>query len=154
MAGVVESLLAELGIALPAAPAPAANYVPFVQSGNLLFVSGQISRSPTGEEVVGKLGDDLGIPEGQRAAELCALNILAQVKAAVGDLDRVVRVVRLNGFVNSAPDFTDHPMVINGASNLIGKVLGERGKHSRCALGVAGLPFGVAVEIDAVIEVA
>lgn len=154
MAGVVESLLAELGIALPAAPAPAANYVPAVQSGNLLFVSGQISRSPTGEEVVGKLGVDLGIPEGQRAAELCALNILAQVKAAVGDLDRVVRVVRLNGFVNSAPDFTDHPLVINGASNLIGKVLGERGKHSRCALGVAGLPFGVAVEIDAVIEVA
>lgn len=154
MAGVVESLLAELGIALPAAPAPAANYVPAVQSGNLLFVSGQISRSPTGEEVVGKLGVDLGLPEGQRAAELCALNILAQVKAAVGDLDRVVRVVRLNGFVNSAPDFTDHPLVINGASNLIGKVLGERGKHSRCALGVAGLPFGVAVEIDAVIEVA
>ncbi len=154
MAGVVESLLAELGIALPAAPAPAANYVPVVQTGNLLFVSGQISRSPTGEEVVGKLGAGLGIPEGQRAAELCALNILAQVKATVGDLDRVVRVVRLNGFVNSAPDFTDHPQVINGASNLIGKILGERGKHSRCALGVAALPFGVAVEIDAVIEVA
>lgn len=154
MAGVVESLLAELGIALPSAPAPAANYVPVVQTGNLLFVSGQISRSPTGEEVVGKLGAGLGIPEGQRAAELCAINILAQVKAAVGDLDRVVRIVRLNGFVNSTPDFTDHPQVINGASNLMGKVLGERGKHSRCALGVAGLPFGVAVEIDAVVEVA
>jgi enamine deaminase RidA (YjgF/YER057c/UK114 family) len=154
MAGVVESLLAELGITLPSAPAPAANYVPVVQTGNLLFVSGQISRSPAGEEVVGKLGAGLGIPEGQRAAELCAINILAQVKAAVGDLDRVVRVVRLNGFVNSAPDFVDHPQVINGASNLIGKVLGERGKHSRCALGVAALPFGVAVEIDAVVEVA
>ncbi|BBE71560.1 RidA family protein [Oharaeibacter diazotrophicus] len=154
MAGVVESLLAELGLALPAAPAPAANYVPVVQTGNLLFVSGQISRSPSGEEVAGKLGAGLTIEQGQRAAELCALNILAQVKAAVGDLDRIVRVVRLNGFVNSAPDFVDHPQVINGASNLMGKVLGERGKHSRCALGVAALPFGVAVEIDAVVEVA
>jgi len=154
MAGVVESLLAELGLALPAAPAPAANYVPVVRTGNLLFVSGQISRSPSGEEVVGKLGAGLTVEQGQRAAELCALNILAQVKAAVGDLDQIVRVVRLNGFVNSAPDFVDHPQVINGASNLMGKVLGERGKHSRCALGVAALPFGVAVEIDAVVEVA
>jgi len=154
MAGVVESLLAELGLALPAAPAPAANYVPVVRTGNLLFVSGQISRSPSGEEVVGKLGAGLTVEQGQRAAELCALNILAQVKAAVGDLDQIVRVVRLNGFVNSAPDFVDHPQVINGASNLMGRVLGERGKHSRCALGVAALPFGVAVEIDAVVEVA
>lgn len=154
MAGIVESLLTELGLALPAAPLPAANYVPVVQTGNLLFVSGQISRSPTGEEVVGKLGADLTIEQGQRAAELCALNILAQVKAAIGDLDRVTRIVRLNGFVNSTLDFTDHPKVINGASDLIGKVLGEKGKHSRCALGVAGLPFGVAVEIDAVVEVA
>lgn len=154
MAGVVESLLAELGLALPAAPAPAANYVPVVRTGNLLFVSGQISRSPSGEEVAGKLGAGLTIEQGQRAAELCALNILAQVKAAVGDLDQIVRVVRLNGFVNSAPDFVDHPQVINGASNLMGRVLGERGKHSRCALGVAALPFGVAVEIDAVVEVA
>lgn len=153
MAGLVESLLAELGIALPTAPAPAANYVPVVRTGDLLFVSGQISRAPGGEEVVGKLGAGLGVAEGRRAAELCALNILAQVKAAVGDLDHVVRVVRLNGFVNSAPDFTDHPQVINGASDLFGRVLGERGKHSRCALGVAALPFGVAVEIDAVIEV-
>lgn len=154
MAGTVESLLAELGLALPAAPAPAANYVPVVRTGNLLFVSGQISRSPSGEEVVGKLGAGLAVEDGQRAARLCALNILAQVKAAVGDLDQVVRVVRLNGFVNSAPDFIDHPKVINGASDLIGQVLGERGRHSRCALGVAALPFGVAVEIDAVVEVA
>lgn len=154
MAGVIESLLAELGMSLPAAPAPAANYVPFVRTGNLLFVSGQISRSPSGEEIVGKLGAGLSVEQGQRAAEICALNILSQVKAAVGDLDEIVRIVRLNGFVNAAPDFTDHPMVINGASNLMGRVLGERGKHSRCALGVSGLPFGVAVEIDAVIEVA
>lgn len=154
MAGVVESLLSELGLALPAAPLPAANYVPVVQTGNLLFVSGQISRSPDGEEIAGKLGVDLTIEEGQRAARICALNILAQVKATVGDLDRITRIVRLNGFVNSAPDFTDHPKVINGASDLMGQVLGEKGKHSRCALGVAGLPFGVAVEIDAVVEVA
>lgn len=154
MAGVVESLLSELGLALPAAPLPAANYVPVVQTGNLLFVSGQISRSPDGEEIAGKLGLDLSIEDGQRAARICALNILAQVKAAVGDLDRVTRIVRLNGFVNSTPDFTDHPKVINGASDLMGQVLGEKGKHSRCALGVAGLPFGVAVEIDAVVEVA
>lgn len=154
MAGVIESLLAELGLTLPAAPAPAANYVPFVRSGNLLFVSGQISRSPTGEEIVGKLGAGLGLDQGRRAAEICALNILAQAKAALGDLDEIAQIVRLNGFVNAAPDFTDHPLVINGASDLMGRVLGERGKHSRCALGVSGLPFGVAVEIDAVIAIA
>lgn len=154
MPGTVEKALAALGHTLPAAPAPAANYVPAVRTGNLVFVSGQISRSPSGEEVAGKLGAGLGIAEGQRAAEICALNILAQVKAVVGDLDAIVRVVRLNGFVNSAPDFTDHPQVINGASNLIGAALGDKGKHSRCALGVAALPFGVAVEIDAVVEVA
>ena len=154
MAGMIESLLAELGLTLPAAPAPAANYVPFVRTGNLVFVTGQISRSPSGEEIVGKLGAGLSVEQGQRAAEICALNILAQVKAAVGDLDSIVQVVRLNGFVNAAPDFTDHPMVINGASNLFGRVLGEKGRHSRCALGVSGLPFGVAVEIDAVVEVA
>ncbi|WP_181705423.1 RidA family protein [Chthonobacter rhizosphaerae] len=154
MAGVVESLMAELGLALPTAPAPAANYVPVVQTGNLLFVSGQISRAPDGSQIAGKLGEGLSIEEGQEAARICALNILAQVKATVGDLDRIVRVVRINGFVNAAPDFVDHPKVINGASDLLGQVLGEKGKHSRCALGVAGLPFGVAVEIDAVVEVA
>lgn len=153
MAGIVESLMAELGLALPAAPLPAANYVPVVRTGNLLFVSGQISRTPDGREIAGKLGTGLSIEEGQEAARICALNILAQVKATVGDLDHIVRVVRLNGFVNSAPDFLDHPKVINGASDLMGQVLGEKGKHSRCALGVAALPFGVAVEIDAVVEV-
>lgn len=154
MTGTVEKTLADLGYTLPEAPAPAANYVPTVLTGSLLYVSGQISRAPGGPEVTGTLGDGLSVADGQRAAEICALNILAQVKAAVGDLDRIVRVVRLNGFVRSTPDFTDHPQVVNGASNLIGKVLGERGRHTRCALGVAGLPFGVAVEIDAVVEVA
>lgn len=154
MTGTVEALLAELGLTLPAAPAPAANYVPFVVTGNLLFVSGQISKSPTGEVFTGKLGVDLGIEDGQAAARICALNILAQTKAALGSLDRITRVVRINGFVNSAPDFNDHPQVINGASNLLGEILGTKGAHSRCALGVANLPFGVAVEIDAVIEFA
>jgi enamine deaminase RidA (YjgF/YER057c/UK114 family) len=154
MTGTVEKALRELGMELPDAPAPAANYVPFVQTGSLLFVSGQISRSPSGQEVVGTLGAGLTVAEGQRAAEICALNILAQAKAAIGDLDLIVRVLRLNGFVNSTADFTDHPQVINGASNLIAAALGERGRHTRCALGVIGLPFGVAVEIDAVIEVA
>jgi enamine deaminase RidA (YjgF/YER057c/UK114 family) len=153
MSGTVEKSLNDLGFTLPDAPAPAANYVPTVLTGNLLYVSGQISRAPGGAEVVGTLGDGLSVTDGQRAAEICALNILAQVKAAVGDLDRIARVVRLNGFVASTPAFTDHPQVVNGASNLIGKVLGERGRHTRCALGVAALPFGVAVEIDAVIEI-
>ena len=154
MTGTVETALRELGLALPDAPAPAANYVPFVQTGSLLFVSGQLSRSPSGEEVIGTLGAGLTIAEGQRAAEICALNILAQAKAAIGDLDRIVRVVRLNGFVNSTADFTEQPQVINGASNLFASALGDKGRHTRCALGVIALPFGVAVEIDAVIEVA
>lgn len=153
MGGRVETALRDLGHDLPPAPAPAANYVPAVQTGNLLFVSGQISRIP-GEEVTGTLGAGLTVAEGQRAAELSALCILAQAKAAIGDLDRITRIVRLNGFVQATADFTDHPQVINGASNLMGAALGERGKHSRCALGVASLPFGVAVEIDAVIEFA
>jgi enamine deaminase RidA (YjgF/YER057c/UK114 family) len=152
--GEVERALEALGHRLPDAPAPAANYVPAVRTGSLLYVSGQISRSPSGEEVVGTLGAGVTLAEGRRAAELCALNILAQVKAAVGDLDRIVRVVRLNGFVAATADFKEHPQVINGASDLFGAALGERGRHSRCALGVASLPFGVAVEIDAVVEVA
>jgi len=154
MSSAVESALAELGLALPVAIAPIANYVPAVQTGNLLFISGQISKTTSGAEVLGKLGAGVSVADGQAAAELCALNILAQAKAALGDLDRIVRVVRLNAFVNCAPEFTDQPMVVNGASNLIGKVLGDKGKHSRTAVGVASLPLGVAVEIDAIIEVA
>ena len=154
MAGRVETALAAAGHTLPAAPAPAANYVPFVRTGSLLFVSGQISRAPGGEEVTGTLGAGLSVAEGRRAAEICALNILAQAKAALGDLDRIEAIVRLNGFVASTAEFTDHPQVINGASDLIAAALGERGRHSRCALGVISLPFGVAVEIDAVIACA
>lgn len=153
MISSVESELNGLGLTLPEAIAPVANYVPYVRTGNLLFVSGQISKTTAGAAVTGKLGVDVGVAAGQAAAELCALNILAQVKAAVGDLDRIVRVVRLNAFVNSAPEFTDQPQVVNGASNLFANVLGDKGKHSRTAVGVAALPLGVAVEIDAIIEV-
>ncbi|MBS1167739.1 MAG: endoribonuclease [Proteobacteria bacterium] len=153
MTSSVETALKGLGLALPEAIAPVANYVPYVRTGNLLFVSGQISKTTAGAAVTGKLGVDVDVAGGQKAAELCALNILAQAKAAVGDLDRIVRVVRLNAFVNSAPEFTDQPQVVNGASNLLANVLGDKGKHSRTAVGVAALPLGVAVEIDAIIEV-
>ncbi|SON56015.1 putative endoribonuclease L-PSP [Hartmannibacter diazotrophicus] len=152
MSDAIETRIKELGYHLPEAPLPAAAYVPYVITGNLIFISGQISKSPGGESVVGKLGADLELEAGQAAARICALNILAQAKAAVGSLDRITRVVRLNGFVNATPDYVDHPKVINGASEFMGEVLGEKGTHSRCALGVSGLPFGVAVEIDAVIE--
>ncbi len=152
MAGVVESLLAELGIAMPAAPRRRRTTFRSCRRQPAL-VSGQISRLADGRGGRRQARRRSRHPVGQRAAELCALNILAQVKAAVGDLDRVVRVVRLNGFVNSAPEFTDHPQVINGASNLIGKILGERGKHSRCASGSPGCP-SASPSIDAVIEVA
>lgn len=153
MTSSVETALKGLGLALPEAIAPVANYVPYVRTGNLLFVSGQISKTTAGAAVTGKLGVDVDVAGGQKAAELCALNILAQAKAAVGDLDRIVRVVRLNAFVNSAPEFIDQPQVVNGASNLLANVLGDKGKHSRTAVGVAALPLGVAVEIDAIIEV-
>lgn len=153
MAGQTESRLSELGIILPAAPAPAANYVPFVRSGNQLFISGQLPMDADGVKYVGRLGDGISIEDGQKAARLCAINLLAQAKAAMGDLDKVVRLVKLTGFVSSAPDFGDQPKVINGASDLMAEVLGERGKHARAAVGVAALPFGAAVEVDAVFDV-
>ena len=146
--GKFESKLAGMGVVLPEAPAPAANYVPFVQSGNLLHVSGQISKD--GDTLItGKLGADMDVAGGQAAAKVCAIALLAQVKAACGgDLDRLVRVVKLGGFVNSTPDFTEQPQVINGASDFIGEALGDAGKHARAAVSAASLPFGVAVEID------
>lgn len=154
MTSTAETNLAKLGLLLPAVVAPIANYLPCVRSGNILYVSGQVAKAGDGSFVTGKLGAGLDVAAGQKAAEFCALNILAQVKAAVGDLDKIVRVVRLNAFVNSAPEFTEQPAVVNGASNLLVNVLGEKGKHSRTAVGVAALPLGVAVEIDAIIEVA
>ncbi len=154
MAGEIEKRLAELGIVLPEPAAAAANYVPFVVSGNTVYVSGQLPIADGKITVTGKVGDDVSVEQAQAAARLVALNILAQVKAAAGgDLDRIQRCVKLGGFVNAAPDFTDHPKVINGASDLMGEVLGDRGRHARFAAGAGSLPFNAAVEIDAVFEI-
>ena len=147
-----EALLAALGHTLPEPVAAVANYVPTLIFGNFLYVSGQISVGPEGP-LKGRLGTDLDIEDGQNAARLCCLNILAQAKAALGSLDRIGQVIRLTGYVNAAPDFIDHPKVINGASDLMVEVLGERGRHTRAAVGVSGLPLGVAVEIDAIIAI-
>ncbi|MFK7746532.1 MAG: RidA family protein [Roseobacter sp.] len=147
------SRLAELGVTLPDAPAPAANYVPFVKVGNTVFVSGQISNGPDGM-IVGKLGDTMSIEAGADAARSCAISLLAQVQAACdGDIERLVRVVKLTGFVNSTPDFGDQPKVINGASDFLVAALGDAGRHSRSAVSAASLPFGVAVEIEGIFEI-
>ncbi len=154
VAGRTDARLQELNIDLPDAPAPAANYVPFVISGNLVFVAGQIPF--TGDEIkhTGKVGMDYSVAEGKDIARICALNIIAQVKAACGgDLDRVVRCVKLGGFVNCADDFTQHPEVVNGASDLMVEVFGDAGRHARFAVGSNALPRGVPVEVDAVFEI-
>jgi len=151
----IEARIKELGIILPQDAAPAANYVPFVISGSHLYISGQLPMENGKIVITGHLGDGVDIAIGQRAAELCAINILAQAKAALGgDLSRIRRVLKLNGFVASKPTFIEQHLVINGASNLIAKVLGEAGIHARAAVGMAALPFNAAVEIDAVIEIA
>ncbi|PZO66738.1 MAG: hypothetical protein DI498_05645 [Paracoccus denitrificans] len=149
----IEARLTELGITLPSAPAPAANYVPYVQSGNLLFVSGQISSGPDGL-ITGKLGDNVDLATGQLAARSCGLSLIAQAQAAVGSLDRIKRVVKLTGFVNSTPDFTDQPKVVNGCSDLFVEVFGDAGRHARAAVSAGSLPLGVAVEIEAIFEIA
>ncbi len=155
MAQTIEARLAELGVTLPSPVAPAANYVPFVRSGNQLIMSGQIPMGPNGLEYVGKLGDTCSIEDGQACARLCAINLLAQVKVALdGDLERIVRLVKLVGFVNSTPDFGEQPKVINGASDFMVEVLGEKGKHARSAVSAAALPFGVATEVEAIFEIA
>lgn len=154
MADNPEQKLKAMGLDLPAAPAPAANYVPYTIAGNLLTVSGQIPMSADGIQFVGKLGDTMDVEEGQQAAQLCALNILAQAKAALGDLAKIKQVVKIQGFVNATADFTDHPEVVNGASDLLANVLGDAGRHARAAVGMSSLPRGVAVEVDAIIEIA
>ncbi len=154
MTGSIDSKLKSLGIDLLQAAAPAANYVPWVISGNQVFVSGQLPMEAGKIAVAGRLGDNVSLEDGQRAARLCAINILAQAKAALGDLDRVTRIVRLSGFVASADRFTDQPKVVNGASDLMVEVFGDAGRHARAAVGVNTLPLGVAVEIDAIIEFA
>ena len=146
--------LGEMGLSLPDAPAPAANYVPFVISGNQVIVSGQISIDDEGQMIIGKLGRTMDVTAGAHAASRCALSLLAQVKAACdGDMARLQRVVKLTGFVNSTPEFTDQPAVINGASNLMVELLGDAGRHARSAVSAASLPFGVAVEIEGIFEI-
>lgn len=155
MAGTIDARLKELGITLPDAPAPAANYVPWVRSGNLVFVAGQIPMEGGKAQFIGKLGREFQTAEGQKCARLCALNIVAQLRNAVGgDLDRVKRIVRVGGFVACVPEFLEHPQVVNGASDVLVQIFGEAGKHARAAVGVASLPRGVAVEVEAVAEVA
>lgn len=154
MSGRIAARLKELNLVLPQASAPVANYVPAARCGNALYVSGQIPLEGGKPQFIGKLGREFGIEQGQQAARLCALNVLAQASAALGgDLDRVVRCVRVGGFVNSTPEFADQPQVVNGASDLLVAVLGDAGRHARSAVGCASLPRGVAVEIDAVFEV-
>jgi len=150
----IDARLTELGLTLPDSPAPAANYVPFVRCGNQLFVSGQISRD-AGGLITGKLGADLTVAQGAAAAKTCALALLAQVRAACdGDWDKLRRVVKLTGFVNSTPDFIEQPMVVNGASDLLVAVLGDAGRHARSAVSTASLPLGVAVEVEGIFELA
>ncbi|WP_333713520.1 RidA family protein [Yoonia sp.] len=149
----IETRLAELGVTLPDAPAPAANYVPFVIAGDIVHVSGQIPIGPDGM-ITGKLGADMDVDAGAAAARICAISLLAQVKAACGgDIDRLVRVVKLVGFVNSTADFGDQPRVINGASDFMVAALGDAGRHARSAVSAASLPFGVAVEIEGVFQI-
>ncbi|GAA6208964.1 RidA family protein [Cognatishimia sp. WU-CL00825] len=148
-----EAKLAEMGVTLPDAPAPAANYVPYVLAGDMLHVSGQIASGPDGL-ITGKLGTDIDVEAGAAAAQTCAIALLAQVKAACGgDLDRLVRVVKLTAFVNSTADFTEQPKVVNGASDFLAEALGDAGRHARSAVSAASLPFGVAVEIDGIFQI-
>ena len=149
----IDNRLAELGISLPQAAAPVASYVPAVESGGQLHISGQISFAKDGGLIKGRLGEDMELEAGQQAARRCGIMLLAQIKAALGSLDRVERIVKLGVFVNSAPSFTDQPKVANGASELMQDVFGEAGRHARSAVGVAVLPLGVAVEVDAIVAV-
>ncbi len=155
MAGTVAQRLAELGIELPEAPQPVANYVPYVATGKLIFVSGQIPVIGGEVRFAGKLGADISIEDGIEAARLCGINLISQLAAALaGDLDRVKRVVKLTGFVNSTSDFTGQATIINGVSDLMAEVFGDAGRHARAAVGAASLPLGAAVEVDGVFETA
>ena len=154
MPGTVEKKLADLGIKLPSPAAPVANYVPFVRTGKLLVISGQLCLDGEGKLVAkGQLGGGVSIEAGAKAAQACAMNLLAQLKSALGDLDKVARVVRLGGFINSAPGFTDGPKVMNGASDLMVTVFGDKGRHARTTVGVSALPLDAAVEVEGAFEV-
>ena len=152
MAGNIEKRLEELGIVLPEAPTPVANYLPYVKTGNILTVAGQIPKGSDGLEFVTTLATEKDIPSGQGAARLCTINMLAQVKAALGSLDNVKQFVKIQGFVNCTPNFVNHADVINGAPDLLVQIFGDVGKHARIAVGCSSLPLGVAVELDATVE--
>jgi enamine deaminase RidA (YjgF/YER057c/UK114 family) len=155
MTGKVESRLKDLGIQLPTPPAPVASYVPYVVSGNLVFISGQVTVAADGLKYVGTVGKEISVEDGKAAARLCAINLIAQVKAAAGgDLDRVKRCVKVTVFVNAIPGFAQHPEVANGASDLFVEVFGDAGKHARAAVGAGSLPRNVATEVEAVFELA
>ena len=154
MGETIEKRLSDLGVTLPAAAAPAANYLPFVRSGNLLFTSGQLPMRDGKLLAAGLVGRDLDTAAGIEAAKLCAINVLAQAKAALGDLEKIARLVKISVFVASTPDFTEQHLVANGASDFLAAALGERGKHARAAVGMASLPLNAAVEVEAVIEIA
>ncbi len=155
MAGQIETRLKELGIDLPKASAPAGSYVPFVITGNQVFISGQGPVGPNGLEYIGKVGADHTAEDAAKSARLTALNVIAQLKEACGgDLDRVTRIVKLTGFVNCTPDFDQHPAVINGASDLLVEIFGDKGRHARSAVGMMSLPFQMTTEIEAVVEIA
>ena len=149
----VSDRLKAAGVTLPDARPPVANYVPFVITGNLLFISGQVSITPEGL-IKGRLGEDMTLEQGQQAARACAINLITQMKSALGDLDRVSRIVKLGGFVNAAGDFTDIPKVVNGCSDLMVEIFGDKGRHARAAVACPVLPMGAAVEVDAVVEFA
>jgi enamine deaminase RidA (YjgF/YER057c/UK114 family) len=155
MASDIEERLAKLGLTLPVAAAPAANYVPWTIAGGTLYVAGQLPLEDGRLEIKGRVGEEVSVDRAQHAAMLCGLNILAQAKAALeADLGRIVRCLKLGGFVNAGPGFTDHPKVVNGASDLMVAVLGDAGRHARFAVGASSLPLNVAVEVDAVFEIA
>jgi len=153
MAGTIEARLKALDLALPEAKAAIGTYVPFVHINGQLLISGQLPMKDGALAVTGQLGRNVELDAGQAAAKLCALNILAQAKQALGDLDRIAQLMRLNGFVNAAPDFADHPKVINGASDLMVEILGDKGRHTRIAVGCSSLPLNAAVEIDAIFAI-
>jgi enamine deaminase RidA (YjgF/YER057c/UK114 family) len=153
MPGSIDARLRELGIELPRPSRPGANYVPFVRSGDLVFLTGQLCQWNGERRFVGKLGREIGLGEGQEAARLCALNLVAHLRVALGgDLDRASRCVRVAGYVNAVPEFLEHSQVVNGASDLFLEIFGDAGRHTRMAVGVSGLPYGVAVEVEAVFE--
>ncbi len=155
MAGKIDARLAELGITLPQAPVPVASYLPYVVTGNLAVIAGQVTFLDGELKYVGRLGETVSVEEGEAATRLCALNVLAQLRAACGgDLDRVRQVVRVNAFFNCTPDFLDHPRVLNAASDLMAEIFGDAGRHTRVGVGVNSLPLGVPVEVDGVFEIA